>query len=340
MDWLPIDEHSLFFNIVDDNESPRPATVATTLFQGGKFDTSLRPVADYPRMVPDESFEAIAGVLLASSRINARILNVLAFDNIFVNHQPVESDSSFGMYLREETERERVQFGRIKLHYPLSFAYEDEFVRIDNRRVLLAVSRTLHDFAFRVNAFECDPQRKTLDFDASILGSKDIPQSKAFWETSDNGGGASLFVAEASDVYDSEIIHLRQAFGAENVTPDTFSSLLCKWRNRAMQACRQKLSDLGARSIRNCSRANPFSLFDYEFVENGIKKYAIVVFTGGLRKQFVLPTTKTRFLRAFREQASVMLVTNVGETPEVTVFDAERLDSTNRSVMALEYRED
>ncbi len=336
MVWLPIDEKSLFFNVVDDNPSPRPATVASTVFQGGKFDRNLEPVSSFPRMVPDDTYESIAGALLASSRISARILNVLVFDSIQVNGNPIPTDVSFGMYLREEAEPGRAQHGRIKLHYPLSFAFEDNFVNINNRQVLFAVSQELHEYAFHVTAFRCDVNSRTLDFDVTILGPRNIAYSLAFHETED----PVYMCAETADEYDREVVMLRKQFGWDNVTPDNVEQFLAKWRQVAQRECRRALMESGATNIHNFSFGRPFALYDFDFFRDGRKRYAIVAFTGNAQKRFSLPISRVQFLKAFRDTAELLLVTNVGDNPFVTVFNAERLDASKKSILSLEYLED
>jgi hypothetical protein len=336
MVWLPIDEKSLFFNVVDDNPSPRPATVASTVFQGGKFDRNLEPVSAFPRMIPDDTFESVAGELLASSRISARILNVLVFDSIRVNGESVPTDVSFGMYLREEAEPERPQHGRIKLHYPLSFAFEDNSVNIDNRQVLFAVSRELNDYAFHVTAFRCDVDSRTLDFDVTILGPRNIAYSLAFNETQD-----SVYMSsETADEYNREIVMIRKQFGWNNVTPRNIEKYLAKWRQIAQKECRRALMESGATNIHHFSFGRPFALYDFDFFRDGRKRYAVVAFTGDVQKRFSLPLSRIQFLKAFRNVAELFLVTSVGNNPHVVVFDAERLDASTKSVLSLEYRED
>lgn len=336
MVWLPIDERSLFFNVADDNPSPRPATVASTVFQGGKFDRNLEPVSTFPRMVPNDTFESIAGELLASSRISARILNILAFDSISVNGTPVPTEVSFGMYLREEAEPGRVQHGRIKLHYPLSFAFEDNAVTIDNRQVLFAISHELNDYAFHVDAFRCDTDKRTLDFDVTILGPRNIAYSRAFHETED----PVPMSAETADEYDREIVALRKQFGWNDVTPENVELFLSKWHQAALKECRKFLSESGATNIHNFSFGRPFALYDFDFFRNGRKRYAIVAFTGNAQKRFSLPISRVQFLKAFRDVAELLLVTNAGNDPCITVFDAGRLDASKKSILSLEYRED
>ena len=44
--------------------------------------------------------------------------------------------SLFGMYIKEEVDPTKVQFGRIKLHYPLSLKVEDDDINIDNKYIM------------------------------------------------------------------------------------------------------------------------------------------------------------------------------------------------------------
>ena len=171
--------------------------------------------------------------LAQNSRAEANINKICCFDKISVNGLPVKTDFSFCIYVREETAATNVHCGRKKIHYPPSFAYSDEKVNIDNRMVLRSISTMLGNYAFVVEAFEYDCDTGNLNFDAIIVGPKEIPYSKVFVNRKGVGSKFTSAFDEDYDDYDTEIIALRQKLGYNNVGPENFREIMDAQKNEA-----------------------------------------------------------------------------------------------------------
>ena len=216
---LPIDTKSLYYNILNDNKSGHTCTVATPIKQGKTENPFLKEVYKIPEQIDFELHDALIKELTKNSKSVVKINNVFVFDNLMVNGQKIETEAKFCIYTKEEIDKDRIQFGRIKLHYPLSVKYEP--LNIDNREVINAISEILHGYAFIIEAFEYDFDRKTLNFKALVVGYYNIPYSKIFINNKGVGNKYNTAVKNYFDFYDTEIIALRKKYG-EIVSTDNF----------------------------------------------------------------------------------------------------------------------
>lgn len=242
---LPIDINSLYFNIKNDNEKGHTATVATPLKQGASVHKELSKIHQISCNINDYSRGNLIGQILARSRAEAVITEIFVFDSIAVNGLSVECDSSFCMYIREETNPENVHCGRQKIHYPVSLKYSDSEVEIDNRKVVAAVSAKLHEYAFIVEAFEYNTETKTLNFDATVVGENGIPYSKIFLNKRGVGNKFSSVFNEFADTYNAEIVSLRAHLGYSNVTPENYMGVVNENKKTAIQTVEKSLLDKG-----------------------------------------------------------------------------------------------
>lgn len=336
---LPLDAKSLYLNIANDNESGHTATVATPLLQGKEMVAKLAHVYDIPENVTRRTREGVTSFLLEKSRAEARIQKVFVFDKITVNHIPVEAGASYCIYIREETGKNNVHCGRLKIHYPIKVAYSDDDVDIDNRAVMTAVSKALGDFAFVVNAFEYDARTSVLNFDATIVGTKGIPYSKVFVNRKGGGSKYTDLGKGVSASYDTEIIPLREALGYENVSTENFESVQQSNRAKALAVSRKHISDCGGTSIVNFSEDFPGALYDFSYVQGGRKHFAIVRFTASKVKYFDLSGNEMTFCRTFPGYVHVLVVTDVLGEPRVSSYDADGLDEMNKAINSVRFTE-
>ena len=130
-----------------------------------------------------------------------------------INGELFESGSSFCFYTKEEIDSSRKQFGRIKLHYPLTLKYKE--LDIDNRKVINTISDKMNGYAFLVEGFEYDFSDNSLNFKVLIVGYPNIPYSKVFINNKGVGNKYSTIVKNNFDLYDTEIISLRKLYGQE-----------------------------------------------------------------------------------------------------------------------------
>ena len=334
---LPIDIKSLYFNIKNDNETGHTATVATPLKQGASVRTELASIRQIPENINAYSRDSLIGHILSKSRTPAKITDVFIFDSISVNGMPVNCNSSFCIYIREETDPSNVHCGRQKIHYPPSLKFSDSEVEINNRKVTDAVSDVLHRYAFIVEAFEFNTETKTLNFDATVVGENGIPYSKIFLNKRGVGNKFSSVFNEYADTYDSEIISLREHLGYENVGPNNYMEVLGQNRHIAVEKIVAELSAVGNTGVRKLVDEYPYSLYDIEYYRAGIKNFIIVRFTSTKTKFFSLPYNKIKFCNDYQPNVRIALVTDVNGTPQVFWYTVADLNRMNKSINSITY---
>lgn len=334
---LPIDTKSLYFNIKNDNQSGHTATVATPLKQGGSVHDELSYIYDIPENVPENSREGIVAKILSNSRAEAVIPRVYLFDKIAINGEQIEEVPIFCMYIREEIAPNNVHCGRQKVHYPPSFKYEDEYIEIDNRAVVRALSDRLMSYAFLVEAFEYDQERHLLNFDTLIVGEKDIPYSKVFLNKKGVGNKFTSAFNENPESYDTEIIALREHLGYGNVGPDNYHEIQKDNKEVAIELVVKHLEQAGVESVRCLSGEYPYALYDLEVSKEGRKYYIIVRNTATKLKYFTLPFNKIKFCMDFNKRVSVALVTDITGTPCVEWYSISDINNMNKSINSITY---
>ena len=334
---LPIDTKSLYLNIQNDNEKGHTATVATPLRQGHSVREELMPIFDIPENIDAFSRENFVGKILAKSRAEAKIVRVCVFDKISVNGTPLEGTPSFCLYVREETSPDNVHFGRQKMHYPITLKYSDEDTEINNKQVIKAVSEALHNYAFIVEAFEYDTISCTLNFVATIVGARDIPYSKVFINHKGVGNKFAMSFSEDSDLYDVEVIALRDKLGYENVTPENYTDVVSANKETAFYLAEQYLHSIGGIHVRNLCSEYPYALYDFEYDLHGRKNYLIVKQTATKNGHFHLSTNRIQFLNDFEERVDVMLITDILGAPQIALYTLEELNSMTKRIVTIFY---
>ena len=336
---LPIDVKSLFFNIKNDNKTGHTATVATPLKQGASVREELSRIMEIPENINSFSREELISKILAKSRAQAKIVGLFVFDKISVNGVPLDEVNSFCMYIRKETDPGNVHFGRQKIHYPSSLVFEDNYVTINNKSIMKSVSAFLRGYAFLIEAFEYDTDTGILNFDATIVGENDIPYSKVFINRRGVGNKFTSHFTEISDIYDMEIIALREKHGYDVVTPENFNEIISANTAIAHSLAIDYLTSTGAENIRVLKEEYPYALYDIQYTENGVRKYAIVKQTATKSKYFSLPLSKIQFCNDFSNQALLLLVTDVNGTPQIYRYMIDDLNRLNKSINSITYED-
>ena len=336
---LPIDTKSLYFNIKNDNKTGHTATVATPLKQGASIRQELAQISGIPENISPVSRELLISQILSKSRAEAKINNVFLFDRISVNGRLIENSPSFCMYIREETSPNNVHFGRQKLHYPASLVFEDLDVYINNRSVVKAISEELCNYAFLVEAFEYNTITGILNFDATIVGEHGIPYSKVFINRRGVGNKFTLRFSENSDLYDSEIIALREALGYDSVSPDNFNEIMTLNTHQALELANGFIQAQGGTDIRVLADVYPFSLYDIEYKLLGSTRYLLVKHTATRSKYLSLPLNKVRFLNDFSDCAALLLVTDINGTPKLHTYSIADLNRMDKMINSITYKD-
>lgn len=332
---LPIDIKSLYFNIKNDNQTGHTATVATPIIQGKSVHRDLERIKEIEENINRNSREELIAQILSKSRAEATITNVFVFDKLSVNGVKIDLDCSFCMYIREETSRSNVHFGRQKLHYPPSLKYSDTEIEIDNKRVVKKLSEQLCDYAFIIEAFEYDTDTKILNFDAAIVGENNIPYSKVFLNKRGVGNKFVSSFNEYADIYDSEIIALREHLGYDKVDTNNFVEVLQNNKELAIRTILNELRDCD--NIRIFSNEYPYSLYDIEYSKDGKKNYIIVRFTSTKVQYFSLPINKIKFCNDFSEYVKVALLVNINESPKLSIYSVEDLNNMSKAINSITY---
>ena len=332
---IPIEVKSFFFNIKNDNEKGHTATVASILKQGGSLHEDVAQVKYIPENICKSSRDGLVNTILESSRAEAQINRLCCFDKISVNGVPVEIDSFFCIYVREETSPANVHCGRQKLHYPPSLVYSDDNIEINNKRVAKKISEVLGNYAFIVEAFIYDTDTGYLDIDATIVGSNDIPYSKVFVNKKGAGSKFTLEFCEETDDYDTEIIALRQQLGYDNVGPSNFKEIMDNQKNVAYEIVAKSLEDRGATNIRYLSLEYPYAIYDIEYRMAGVKHYGIVRHSATMLKQFVLSMEKVSFISCFSDYASVFLVSDILRGKKIYEYSSENVKEMRKRIRSL-----
>lgn len=334
---MPIDLKSLYLNIKNDNRTGHTPTVATPLRQGSSIHSEIAQILMIPETISATSKEELALHILSKSRAEAKITNAFVFDMISVNGIPVETNALYCIYIREETSRHNVHFGRQKVHYPQVLKFENEEVFIDNQSVIRSISSVLNDYAFLVQAFEYDTETGILNFDVQIIGYGGIPYSKVFMNKRGVGEKFSSVFKEYADTYDTEIIALRDALGYENVGPNNFHQVMESNRALAVSIVCDHLMAIGSHSIKEVSSLYPYSLYDLEAIDNQSKRYIIVCFTSTKRPYFSLPSKQIRFLNEFSEQVDIYIVTDINGTPNIKLFSSKDINNCKKIISSVTF---
>ncbi len=331
---LPLDTKSLYFNIKNDNATGHTATVATPLrkVEGPyKLEDILK--------ITDKEFDfsnkgELVEQLIKHSKSSVIIRHVYVFNDLTVNGIKINTDYSFVCYIKEEVDETKVQFGRLKLHYPPKLVYEDCDVSINNRAVYQAISKILHDYAFIIRYFEYNTETGTLNFDALIVGEQNIPYSKVFIINKGVGSKFNRIFNENADDYDEEIIALRKQYG-DQVDPFNYLEYFQKMKIIALEKIKKELST----DIELISDKYPYSLFDFCYSEQGIKKYGILRVSATKNKYFNLSIIQNVFMDLNKEEVNVFLVTDIFGQKDLTIFNHEALNDLSIQVNSVKYRE-
>ena len=318
---LPIDTKSLYYNVLNDNSKGHTCTVATPIKQGKAVNPLLNEVYKIPEQIDFEKHEMLIKELIKNSKSVIRINNVFVFEKLKVNGIELNVDANYCLYTKEEIDKERAQYGRIKLHYPLSIKYEP--LNIDNRKVINAISEALNGYAFIVEAFEYDLEDRTLNFKVLLVGYSNIPYSKVFINNKGVGSKYNKAVKNYFDMYDFEIIALRKKY-TDIVSTENFIDYIEKGFNDSKKLITKYLQNNGAHEIRDISSEYPYSLFDLQYYVGNEIRYAIVFSTYTKSHYFNLSVWQNRFINSFNN-VSIFLVTDVGDKNFIQEISKETL---------------
>lgn len=334
---LPIDTKSFYYNIKNDNISGHTATVATPIKQGNSINNKLMQVYKIPMQIDFQSKPELVKELTKNSKSQIKITNVFSFKNIRVNGKKIKNIKSFCFYIKEEIDPEKAQFGRLKLHYPISLKYEDNEIDIDNKSVINTISDYLHNYAFIVTAFEYDLDDDYLNFKVTIIGEYSIPYSKVFINNKGVGNKYTSIFDEYADSYDMEIISLKKYYDKYNETIDPSNYREAISKNDFIADClvEKKLIAEGFANIKNISSEYTYSLYDFSYEKDNEVKYLMVFNTSTSNKYFNISAKKLKFLNDFSEDTKIILITNILDNPQIYEFSITDINGFSKSINSL-----
>ena len=334
---LPIDTKSLYFNIKNDNISGHTATVATPIKQGNSIDDQLMQVYKIPMQIDFQNKPELVKELTKNSKSQIKITNVFSFDNIYVNGEKIDNTKSFCFYIKEEIDPEKAQFGRLKLHYPISLKYEDNDLNIDNKDIINKISEHLNNYAFIVTAFEYDFEDNYLNFKVTIVGENLIPYSKVFINNKGVGNKYTSIFDEYADSYDMEIISLKKFYNKyeENIDPNNYREIISKNEFKADSIIENILIEKGYSNINNLNSNFTYSLYDFSYEDNGKVKYLMVFNTATSIKYFNISAKRLKFLDDFSNETRIVLITNILEEPQIYEYDINDINKFKKSINSL-----
>ena len=223
--YIPIDNKSLFYNIYNDNKSGHTPTVCSPIQQGKSVHKEVEQVFKIPNQINFHADVLLNDFLNKSSKSTTRVTNVFLFNNVSVNGIRVHTNDAFCMFVKEEIDPDKTQYGRKKLHYPMTIKYSGLY-SFDNKHVINKISDKLKSYSFVVKGFYYDFDFDILDFDVDIVGYNLIPYSKVFILNKGTGNKYIQDFHDTFDNYDIECIALKKHFGYENVNPSNYLEIM------------------------------------------------------------------------------------------------------------------
>ena len=323
---LPIDTKSLYYNILNDNPKGHTCTVATPIKQGNSLNLELNEIYKIPLQIDFQHYPDLIDSLLKNSKSTNKINNVFVFSKIKINGETIKTNSSYCMFVKEEIDPSKAQFGRIKLHYPTSLKYS--LLDIDNKAVISSISEHLYGFAF-----EFDFDDNSLNFIVTIVGYNQIPYSKVFINSKGTGKKYTKAFKRTEDCYDSEIVILKKRYGDE-ITPENFQEYMNKANSRAILVAKDYLISKGAKEVNSLCDIYPYSIFDLKYVINGKTEYAIVKTSYTKAIYFDLSGEERQALALFK-QSSLLFISEAFGCEEIKIYKQEQLNELDSLVTSV-----
>ncbi|HRF70001.1 MAG TPA: hypothetical protein PKV66_01070 [Candidatus Pelethenecus sp.] len=334
---LPIDLKSLFYNILNDNLAGHTATVATVIKQGNSLNEKLNKIFAIDRKIDIQAKPDLIKECIKNSKTSTKVVEFFVFDKISVNGVLINPDCSYGIFVKQEIDETKVQFGRIKMHYPNTLKYIDNELNINNGQVIKAISNYLNNFAFLVNAFDYNTDTEILNFDITILGANNIPYSKVFVNEKGVGNKMVTSFIDEVDAYDMEIVALRNKLDA-NISPTNYIDIMIYNKNKAIEIVVEDIISLDAQFVKVKSNDFPYLPYDIEYVEDNEKKYIIVMQTATDTEYFNLSINKIMFISSFIGFVKIALVTNITDKPIINYYTIEDLRNFSKNINSIEYK--
>ena len=344
MNRIKIDEKSLFFGLYNNYTRGQTATVSTPINQSANPNRwHLDIVEIYNKGISSEKIpEHLKDKCTrkTTSSANTKVVELFEFDDLYFNGTNLNTDSSFAMYIKEEIDKEitnrdgkktkNTHFGRKKLHYPITLNYKTDGFNIDNKAVLNAILNQNGGFAYVVNGFEVDIEKRKLNFLISMIGLKGVLLSSAFMIK--KGVGKKLLLDEldfeAQDIVNDVIIEIPREI-QDTVEFNQLNKIKVengKLGEEYIVKNFKKYFGEDVEEIYHTSKYYPTSPYDIEYTKNGTKRYVEVKATSGTKKVFNLSNGEIKFMNKYKDNYTLVLVTEVkNDFPKVFSYDCKKI---------------
>ncbi len=329
---IKIDEKSLFYGLYNDYRRGETATVSTPINQSKnpkKWHNDIIALYSSGLALIDPPGELIEKCLnKTTSQANSKIDYFFEFKSIFIDGIPLKIDKSFGIYVKEKIDSfiknkqgkmvPNTHLGRQKLHYPISLHYQGQGINVDNTAVLESILAQNGGFAFVVRGFECDTEKKSINFLTSLVGLNGTFLSNVF--KIKKGVGKKLLLdkinLEAQDILmDSMVLISHNNPMKFNGTDfDELSKTKAENGRLGEEYAFSHIKDIineYITDVMHVSKDYPTSPYDIEYIENGVKKYLEVKATSGTKEVFNMSSGEIKFMTQYRENYILVLITEV-----------------------------
>lgn len=343
-----IDEKSLFYGLYNDYQRGQTATVSTPINQSKDpekwhkdiiklYDSGLAMI-DVPKDLIDKCLNK------TTSQANSKIDYFFEFKKLFLDGQPLDTNKSFGIYVKEEIDEfiidkkgkrvKNTHLGRQKLHYPISLKYFSQGIDVDNAEVLDSILIQNGGFAFVVRGFEVDTENKTLNFLTSLIGLKGTFLSNVF--KIQKGTGRKLLVDEidldAQDISSDSyvLISHNNPTKFKDTDFDELSRVKAENGKLGEEYAYTHIKDIineFVEDVIHVSEIYPTSPYDIEYMENGVKKYLEVKATSGNKKIFNMSSGEIKFMNKYKDNYTLVLITDVkSQFPKITKYNYSQIN--------------
>lgn len=333
-----IDEKSLFRGVVNDFSKGQSPTVHTPLNQSKDKNKWRTSIYRFLNGCESTDVDKLPDILIdkclrkTTSQAESKILCFYVFSKFSLDGVPFDADSSFAMYVKEETSEkieqrngkvtQNTHFGRQKLHYPISLTHQTDGFNINNTKILDIILDVNGGFAYVVNGFDVeadeDTGELTLNFRTTMVGLRGVLLSNVFKRK--KGVGIKLLVDGISFERTSIVAPRNNVLTDEE--NEVFFTTLEKIKESSrvngeigeefvVNNLRKIIGDSEIHNVVHVSKKYPQSPYDIEYVINGVKKYIEVKSTSGEKKTFFMSRGERQFMDRYDKDYLLVLVTNV-----------------------------
>ena len=348
-----IDEKSLFYGCKNDFAKGHTATVSTPLNQSNNPEKwhkdILYMVNTDARIDPSSLPEMLIHKCQVNSKSENIIQDVFIFDKILVDGKKLNTDCQFIMYIKKETAElikdlkgkmvKNTHLGRLKLHYPISFLYKADGFNIDNEMILKQILDLNKNYAYIVRGFEYNIDKKSLNIITSIIGPLNALLSTVFRVA--KGTGKKLRTDFNVVTIEELMMNSLKNDNEDFDVPDIFST-----RNKSSRYNGKKgedyVFDLLSSENKDSYHTSvdyPTSPYDMEYVtKDGKKIYVEVKSTQGERLYFRMSKYEYNFMKEYKEQYELYIVTNVKDDfPTIRVLHYDDIIKLKKEIITYEF---